>query len=90
VARVIVDGASVAIYMLAANDFAFDEYGPYLQHLADDQFPLQAPSGFPEALRKDPNNTTAVWFDFVNCVMWALTEEDMTRLTIYLGALQRK
>jgi len=87
----------VVVYMVAAEDFPFDEYQPYLQQLADGELRLQEFSNFGNSAnalvvgidenRWPPNDA---WLDFENDVLWTIDESKREVLVSALEAIKTK
>lgn len=89
----------IPVYMVAAEGFDFSEYQPYLQLMAHDELRnLKEWTYFDHAARRAAGveveqrgykAETNAWFDFVNGVLWTLSEEDHQRLVRVLQDIKK-
>lgn len=93
---VIVDDKEVVVYMIAAEEFPFADYKPYLQQMADNTLRLKEWTNFDDAIKAQlglettlGEDETNVWFDFKNDVLWTLTEDNQTNLVSAMESIKQ-
>lgn len=85
----------IRVYMVAAKDFPFSEYQPYLQQLAECKLRLKECTHFDDSVMEAITSSTAisasrtnVWFDFRNDILWTLSGENQGKLVSTLEKIK--
>lgn len=97
-AKIDVGGKKVDVYLVAAKNFPFADYQPFLQQLVDNELRLKERIAFDTAAKSKAGLETDqhydasvdIWFDFMNDVLWSLAEDKQKALVSKLSDIKRK
>lgn len=93
-----VEGESVQVFLVAGNNFSFEEYQEHLQVLATEEHHRPEATYLMQAIRAQlgleadewdyHDDSINCWFDFENDVLWVLSSELINQLTAVLTGIE--